>query len=199
MNPSLHPLDFPRTQGQHGYQGHPQPSAPYAELEQPSPPQTSPSSSYSPGALQNGPPTDATRGPPAPPQFFSNSLVPGQVHLLPPLSIPAVPQGQVESVAKFRTKSSASRSPTTSKARRVRTGCFTCRDRHLKCDETTPRCIKCIKGDRECKYGVRLSWMDSNATVKNPPKLVSPIVDWSGGYLCHPSQTHTSLMLTLAI
>ncbi|KAK4191915.1 adhesion and hyphal regulator 1, partial [Podospora australis] len=77
------------------------------------------------------------------------------------------------------TKPSSSQSLTASKARRVRTGCFTCRDRHLKCDETTPRCIKCIKGDRECKYGVRLSWMDSNATVKNPPKLVSPAADWS--------------------
>ncbi|KAM3503408.1 hypothetical protein MY11210_008725 [Beauveria gryllotalpidicola] len=37
-------------------------------------------------------------------------------------------------------------------APRVRTGCLTCRKRHVKCDETKPVCLKCIAGHRECTY-----------------------------------------------
>lgn len=39
------------------------------------------------------------------------------------------------------------------------TGCWTCRARHLKCDEGKPSCLKCIKSRLSCEgYGVRLSW-----------------------------------------
>ncbi|KAH7163520.1 hypothetical protein B0J13DRAFT_634865 [Dactylonectria estremocensis] len=54
-----------------------------------------------------------------------------------------------------------SRSPPP-KAKRVRTGCLTCRDRHLKCDETVPDCLNCRKRGRECKRGVRLNFLDIN-------------------------------------
>ncbi|KAJ5378319.1 uncharacterized protein N7496_005728 [Penicillium cataractarum] len=33
---------------------------------------------------------------------------------------------------------------------RTRTGCVTCRSRHLKCDETKPICNRCKRGKREC-------------------------------------------------
>ncbi|KAM3444232.1 hypothetical protein MY4824_000121, partial [Beauveria thailandica] len=35
-------------------------------------------------------------------------------------------------------------------APRVRTGCWTCRSRHVKCDEARPFCIRCRKGNRTC-------------------------------------------------
>ncbi|KAK0641488.1 hypothetical protein B0T16DRAFT_335978 [Cercophora newfieldiana] len=62
------------------------------------------------------------------------------------------------------------------KSRRVRTGCLTCRERHLKCDEGTPDCNNCRKSSRECKRGLRLNFIDTQ--VKNPP-MVPPTRDWS--------------------
>lgn len=53
------------------------------------------------------------------------------------------------------------------KPKRVRTGCLTCRERHLKCDEATPICMNCRKSARECKRGVRLNFIDTQC--KQPP------------------------------
>ncbi|KAI2472469.1 hypothetical protein F4781DRAFT_420087 [Annulohypoxylon bovei var. microspora] len=55
------------------------------------------------------------------------------------------------------------------KSRRVRTGCLTCRERHLKCDEGTPDCLNCRKSNRECKRGVRLNFIDM--TCREPPYI----------------------------
>ncbi|EAQ88078.1 hypothetical protein CHGG_04697 [Chaetomium globosum CBS 148.51] len=38
------------------------------------------------------------------------------------------------------------------KHRRTRSGCYTCRSRRVKCDETRPVCERCRKGKRECIY-----------------------------------------------
>ncbi|KAL2140041.1 hypothetical protein VTI28DRAFT_4318 [Corynascus sepedonium] len=38
------------------------------------------------------------------------------------------------------------------KHRRTRSGCYTCRSRRVKCDETRPICERCRKGKRECNY-----------------------------------------------
>ncbi|KAI1268974.1 fungal-specific transcription factor domain-containing protein [Xylariaceae sp. FL1019] len=38
------------------------------------------------------------------------------------------------------------------KHRRTRSGCYTCRSRRVKCDETRPICDRCRKGKRECVY-----------------------------------------------
>ncbi|KAG6366185.1 hypothetical protein INS49_000361 [Diaporthe citri] len=38
------------------------------------------------------------------------------------------------------------------KHRRTRSGCFTCRSRRVKCDETHPVCERCRKGTRDCVY-----------------------------------------------
>ncbi|KAI1123430.1 hypothetical protein F5Y10DRAFT_53902 [Nemania abortiva] len=59
------------------------------------------------------------------------------------------------------------------KSKRVRTGCLTCRERHLKCDEETPDCRNCRKSNRECKRGIRLNFID--LTCKEPP--FTPRVD----------------------
>jgi hypothetical protein len=64
-----------------------------------------------------------------------------------------------------------------SSMKRVRTGCLTCRERHLKCDEGVPDCLNCRKSNRECKRGVRLNFID--VQVKDPP-YVPPTMEWSG-------------------
>lgn len=68
-------------------------------------------------------------------------------------------------------------SPTTSKPKRVRTGCLTCRNRHLKCDEAMPVCMNCQKSSRKCERGVRLNFIDLK--VEQPPYLL-PRVHWKG-------------------
>lgn len=68
-------------------------------------------------------------------------------------------------------------SPVVAKPKRVRTGCLTCRNRHLKCDEATPVCMNCQKSNRKCERGVRLNFIDLK--VEQPPVLLPP-VDWKG-------------------
>ncbi|PSN61883.1 hypothetical protein BS50DRAFT_639154 [Corynespora cassiicola Philippines] len=55
------------------------------------------------------------------------------------------------------------------KPKRVRTGCLTCRQRHLKCDEKKPDCWNCIKSSRKCEKGLRLNWTDMK--VAQPPTM----------------------------
>jgi hypothetical protein len=54
---------------------------------------------------------------------------------------------------------------------RSRTGCWTCRTRRKKCDETRPVCRTCAGLDLVCEgYGVRLKWAvhrKSRVTFKN--------------------------------
>ncbi|KAK2614727.1 hypothetical protein N8I77_001532 [Diaporthe amygdali] len=66
-------------------------------------------------------------------------------------------------------------SPTVAKPKRVRTGCLTCRNRHLKCDEALPTCLNCQKSNRKCERGIRLNFIDLK--VEQPPVLLPP-VDW---------------------
>lgn len=43
-------------------------------------------------------------------------------------------------------------------------GCWTCRARKVKCDETRPCCLQCRLKDLECEgYEVRLRWMPLEA------------------------------------
>lgn len=70
-----------------------------------------------------------------------------------------------------------SASPSVAKPKRVRTGCLTCRNRHLKCDEALPTCLNCQKSNRKCERGVRLNFIDLK--VEQPPVLLPP-VDWKG-------------------
>lgn len=58
-----------------------------------------------------------------------------------------------------------------SKSRRVRTGCLTCRERHLKCDEALGRCQNCRKSDRVCRRGIRLNFIDTQTVT--PPHHVT--------------------------
>jgi hypothetical protein len=63
------------------------------------------------------------------------------------------------------------------KPKRVRTGCLTCRERHLKCDEGTPNCQNCRKSSRVCKRGWRLNFID---TKVEDVLLIPRTADWRG-------------------
>ncbi|KAL4903607.1 hypothetical protein BDW74DRAFT_155831 [Aspergillus multicolor] len=62
--------------------------------------------------------------------------------------VPAVPL----TPATPRTPSLLQPLPDQKKHKRTRSGCFTCRSRRIKCDETRPVCDRCRKGSRECVY-----------------------------------------------
>lgn len=52
------------------------------------------------------------------------------------------------------------------KRSRTRSGCITCRDRHMKCDEQMPVCQNCINSRRRCYRGVRLNF--TQYTIYDP-------------------------------
>ncbi|KAL2061737.1 hypothetical protein VTL71DRAFT_7115, partial [Oculimacula yallundae] len=51
-----------------------------------------------------------------------------------------------------RNRRKSNPNPDQAKHRRTRSGCYTCRSRRVKCDETRPLCERCKKGSRECVY-----------------------------------------------
>ncbi|KIW88057.1 uncharacterized protein Z519_11167 [Cladophialophora bantiana CBS 173.52] len=62
------------------------------------------------------------------------------------------------------------RSKATTKARepvkhtKTFSGCWTCRERHVKCDEARPHCARCLKGGFQCQgYGIKLVWVDPDS------------------------------------
>lgn len=74
------------------------------------------------------------------------------------------------------TTNSADANAAAARPKRVRTGCLTCRERHLKCDEGLPHCLNCRKSSRVCKRGVKLNFIDTQ--VQNPPTTLPPTHDW---------------------
>ena len=67
--------------------------------------------------------------------------------------------------------------PAVPKPKRVRTGCLTCRERHLKCDEGLPNCLNCKKSGKTCKRGIKLNFHFID--VKDVD-LIPRSRDWSG-------------------
>ncbi|KAJ5619966.1 hypothetical protein N7510_003950 [Penicillium lagena] len=86
------------------------------------------------------------------------------------IPIPKSPGSDSQCVA-ARTRRKKSAEIAETKARRVRTGCLTCRERHLKCDEALGRCLNCRKSDRVCRRGVRLNFIDIQTVA--PPHLIT--------------------------
>ncbi|KAB5540223.1 C6 zinc finger domain-containing protein [Coniochaeta sp. 2T2.1] len=82
------------------------------------------------------------------------------------------------SAAGKRPKAAKAPKPT-ERARRKRTGCLTCRDRHISCDEEfIPECGNCRKSNRSCERGTRFSF-DHSIDVKQPPYLLPKTQDWA--------------------
>lgn len=60
------------------------------------------------------------------------------------------------------------------KHKRTRSGCFTCRSRRIKCDETRPVCERCRKGNRECVYPTSTAVPSSKSAPRSVPKTKAP-------------------------
>ena len=73
------------------------------------------------------------------------------------------------------TTTTATTEKTVAKPKRVRTGCLTCRERHLKCDEALPICLNCKKSNRDCKRGMKLNFID---TKVEDTQIVPPGAEW---------------------
>ncbi|KAF2261424.1 hypothetical protein CC78DRAFT_619475 [Lojkania enalia] len=54
--------------------------------------------------------------------------------------------------------------------RRSRAGCSTCKRRRVKCDESHPHCIRCLKANLHCSYS------DTSSSTKCPEKKSKPIL-----------------------
>jgi hypothetical protein len=62
-------------------------------------------------------------------------------------------------------------------APKVRTGCLTCKKRRVKCDETKPKCLKCLNSDYQCNgYAPPKAWVFESSVKGTPPKeeTISP-------------------------
>ncbi|EXJ79820.1 hypothetical protein A1O3_08105 [Capronia epimyces CBS 606.96] len=55
---------------------------------------------------------------------------------------------------------------------RTRTGCMTCRKRHLKCDEEKPHCGPCTRSNHTCVYADPTSGPASKSTSNSAPSSV---------------------------
>lgn len=56
-------------------------------------------------------------------------------------------------------------------------GCWTCRNRHVKCDENRPVCKRCAAASVDCQgYKIRLTWKGhgQNSNASDPPRNVQP-------------------------
>ncbi|RAK94853.1 Zn(II)2Cys6 transcription factor domain-containing protein [Aspergillus ibericus CBS 121593] len=54
---------------------------------------------------------------------------------------------------------------------RTRTGCYTCRARHHKCDETRPQCLRCVRKNLQCEgYTPRYSFRTATPKNQGVPK-----------------------------
>ncbi|KAF4450460.1 hypothetical protein F53441_6459 [Fusarium austroafricanum] len=68
---------------------------------------------------------------------------------------------------------------TRTSASKVRTGCITCKKRHVKCDEAKPHCRNCMRNHRKCegyaipekkrKHAFEIQWDSKQVTRAAPP------------------------------
>ncbi|TVY80692.1 Transcriptional regulatory protein moc3 [Lachnellula suecica] len=67
------------------------------------------------------------------------------------------------------------------KHRRTRSGCYTCRSRRVKCDETHPICERCRKGSRDCVYPENATSSKTSGAGGSSKRSQAAIVDESPG------------------
>lgn len=63
-----------------------------------------------------------------------------------------------------------------------RLGCKECKTRHVKCDESRPRCIRCQKTGRDCSFG---------NFVLSAPSVPWPLPPWHSNQVRHSATTQT--------
>ncbi|KAI1550071.1 C6 zinc finger domain containing protein [Pyrenophora tritici-repentis] len=79
------------------------------------------------------------------------------------------------------TRKRASDATPEDKPKRTRTGCLTCRERHLKCDESKPTCHNCLKSQRECNWGKKLNFLDT--TCEKNAYIIPQGIDYQVAFM----------------
>lgn len=64
--------------------------------------------------------------------------------------------------------------------KKSRKGCLECKRRHIKCDETRPRCINCATAQRECPYPVTSDGAENTPLETPASPGISPTDSGSG-------------------
>jgi hypothetical protein len=146
----------------------------YVQYEEPSPPDTIGSSNYT---------TDQFEIPPAKRQRLSGPSISGTSRdTLPRTALPSLPDApfMADNTGKgSKAAKGLNAPPPAKKAQRKRSGCLTCRDRHISCDEDfIPDCGNCRKSNRSCVRGTRLNF--HQIEVQAPPYLLPRSPGWSG-------------------
>ncbi|KAH7186102.1 uncharacterized protein B0J16DRAFT_146422 [Fusarium flagelliforme] len=99
-----------------------------------------------------------------------------------------------------------SEGPSQSESRRThrksKTGCVTCKKRHVKCDEARPRCANCTVGNRTCSYAVAPHQAepsttvactgDASASASNSPTASASAPHSSTALLAGPADTESA-------
>ncbi|KAH7254478.1 hypothetical protein NW759_009645 [Fusarium solani] len=65
---------------------------------------------------------------------------------------------------------------------KVRTGCITCKKRHIKCDEKKPSCGNCLKNRRRCE-----GYIEQQSKTKSPPGVIQFRLDSKQATRASPS------------
>lgn len=97
------------------------------------------------------------------------ALVPHARHDEPPLTLKALPQPSPALMPSDKPSAKVN-------AKRSRKGCWTCKERHKKCDETRPTCRRCTVAGIACGgYDLQLTWGAPNAKQHQGGQLLRPI------------------------
>ncbi|KAF1989341.1 hypothetical protein K402DRAFT_270316 [Aulographum hederae CBS 113979] len=64
--------------------------------------------------------------------------------------------------------------PSGTSQKRVRTGCLKCRKRRRKCDEGRPSCRNCVEKNFECKYALKITFVNENVRTFGVKKTTNP-------------------------
>lgn len=99
-------------------------------------------------------------------------------------------RGRPSTSADTATERSQEKKTPVSKRGKSFTGCWTCRERHVKCDEQRPKCKRCIAGNFACQgYSTRLTWLTP----------MSQRVSKSNGRIRHTAEETSSIGVEVPI
>ncbi|KAJ5100414.1 hypothetical protein N7456_006466 [Penicillium angulare] len=97
-------------------------------------------------------------------------------------------ESEVRAVSHIQTRQYEKPKWTRKSILKVRTGCITCKTRHIKCDETKPHCNKCLRSRRQCE-----GYVDSKK-VSGPAQIC-----WDSKQNTQQSTPHTKLQQDMRV
>ncbi|KAK0641189.1 acyl-CoA N-acyltransferase [Cercophora newfieldiana] len=83
--------------------------------------------------------------------------------------------------------------------RKSRKGCLECKRRHIKCDETRPRCINCSTAERECPYPTTEDAGPGASPAEGTSPASPPLINMLHAELLHHFLTDSDMVYSLAV